>query len=234
MHISFSGVIAIYTYNCPYAHKLRNIDRVRIDYDKPEEPREELGQSRRERGIELHEQAAKYVKQELQDFEFNTATLQLARSLANKETEQQYFLDTWLNPLPEKPSSGDFVSFRTDVTARSDSVTRIFDWKFGNPEFGIAKHLDELKFFVACESAKYPEVGQWEIIIHFPELDYTVPTIPITYTKAATLQQIYVDRIQHILRDKFYRPYPGRSRCRLCPYRTAETGGSDHCPYTVI
>lgn len=226
-HISFNGVIVPYTYHCPYAHRLKNIERVQI-----EQPIEEEGEeiSKRQRGINLHNDISAYLKGDIEDFPFITETVQLFTN-GQLETQEFYTLD--LSPLNSKPEEGMYVSCRKDAVLRTEYISKVADWKFGNPEYGISKYIDEGEFFLACEAALNPNISEWHLLIHFPEQDYTVPRNPYSAFDVARLQTQYINRIQVIISDKFLMPNPSRDRCFFCPYRSQENGGSGHCEFSV-
>lgn len=236
MHISYSGVIAPYTYNCPHAHKLKNILRVVIEPREEVSPSEDEVQepSKRQRGIDLHEEVAAYIAGDLEEFDLVTDTIDRVKNSPFATVEVQEFYTTDLFLRSTKPEKGNYVSTRKDAIIRTPEVTEIFDWKFGSPEFAIAKHIDELEFFLACEASADPNVGEWLITIHFPESNYTVPRDPYDYRKVAKLQKRYIDRIDLILNDKYWQPNPSRANCRFCNYRSYDTGGSGHCEHSVI
>lgn len=231
MRVSFNGVILPYTYNCPHAHKLKNIDRVVIP-PREDVPEEEI--SKRKRGIELHDSLAEYMKGETEEFPFLTDTIKRLQEERDKIIEQEEYYDLDLKGLPSKPTEGDYISCRKDLQVIYDDKIEIVDWKFGNPDFGISRHLDELEFFLALESATSPEVGKWIITIHFPETDYTVPTKPYSYNQVARLQQKYLRRIDIILNDKYCKASPSRMNCKFCSYRSYDTFGSGDCEFSVI
>jgi hypothetical protein len=235
MHISYSGVIAPYTYNCPHAHKLKNVLRVKFEPKVESEPDDEPKElSKRQQGIDLHEEVAAYIKGDIEEFELITDTIERVKDSPIAEVEVQEFYSVDLAYLESKPEKGDYVSTRKDAVIRDLDRTEILDWKFGTPDYAIAKHIDELEFFLACEAAINPNVGEWIITIHFPEIDYTVPREPYDYRKVAKLQKRYIDRIDLILNDKYWRPNPSRANCRFCNYRSSDTGGSGHCDHSVI
>jgi hypothetical protein len=235
MHISFSGVITPYTYNCPYAHMLKNVKRVKIPKKPDEEKTEEY--SRRMRGIDLHNQAAEFIVDNADTFEFTTDTLLEAKA-TKTHVEKQFFFDVEFSPLEAQPDDkSNFISMRCDTVAVDSDRGKgtIYDWKFANSEYGISKHYDELEFFIAGLSALYREsIGDWDVVIHFPEEDYTLPIRSYSWIQTAHIQQVYIDRVNSILLDRFYKATPSKFRCRFCAHRSADTGGSDFCEYTVI
>lgn len=231
MRVSFNGVILPYTYNCPHAHKLKNIDRVVIP-PREDIPPEEI--SKRQRGIELHDSLAEYMKGEIEEFPFLTDTVRRLAEEPNKKVEEEEYYNLGFERLKQKPDSGDYVSCRKDLVVEHEDYIELVDWKFGNPEYGHSRHLDELEFFLALESADNPDVGEWHVLIHFPEHDYTIPTKPYGYNQVARLQQRYARRIDLILEDKYCKANPSRANCKFCPYRSYDTFGSGDCEYSVV
>lgn len=232
MHISFSGAIAPYTYNCPLAFKFRNIDHI---YPEIKEEEETTEISKREFGIQQHDLVAKYLMGELDSYEFTTSVIEDIKESSSKiEVEIQRFYNMDMSPINEKPSKGNYISARADAKVIDEYNTSIFDWKFGNPDFGSVRHYDEVEFFVALESATNPEVGEWNLIVHFPEHNYTLPVRTYNWVQAAELQRKFLLRIDNIMADKFLKPKPSRTRCRLCNYKSEEAGGVGNCEYSVL
>lgn len=231
MHISYNGVIAVYSFNCPFAHKLKNIERVYIESKEEEIEQGEV--SKRMRGIELHDQCAKYLKRETEDFSFVTDTIERLRTTDGLTVETTEYYDLDLSPVWEKPSDQDYVSTRKDAVLRTPFYTEVFDAKFGSLDYGFSKHIDECEFFLACEASAYPDPGEWRITIHFPEHDYNIPRAIYKYNDISRLQQNYINRISVILDDKIFKPIPSEGRCRFCAYRSKDALGSGHCPFSV-
>lgn|SRR5574343_242540 len=232
MHISYNGVIAVYTYNCPYAHKLRNIEHHYLERTKEAEDVDAT--SKRALGIEQHDLIAQYIKQEIDYYEYTTDTVELFRSTEDIQVEVQKFFDLDFSPLSSKPTSGDYISTRADALIVTPYKITQIDWKFGNPEYGAVKHYDETDFFLALTTAVFPEVGEYESIVHFPVHDYTLPLRTYSINQAAKLQHKYLMRIDKILNDKFLKPIPGKIHCRYCDQRSEDAGGTGKCKYTVL
>jgi hypothetical protein len=234
MHISYNGFIAPYTFQCPRSFFFKNIQKVLIAKSE-EELNAEKEPSRRVRGIQLHNDVAAYLKHEIDEFPYITDTIAFFHDLPQGEVqiEVQDFFDTGFNPIPCKPE-GDYVSSRIDCAWTGPTKVLIADWKFANPDYGLTRYRDELEFFLVGQSAKHPEIGEWQLVLHFPENDYTVPLPTYGYNSVARLQQNFLSRIDIIMEDKFYRPIPSQFRCGFCPYRSHDSGGSGHCKFTVV
>ena len=235
MQISFSGVITPYTYNCPYAHRLRNILRLKIpERPKPAEE-EDVEQSRRQRGIELHNKISDYLKGVEDSFEFSTPLVEKVKAYIDSDTvshiERVFYYDDMFNPKEEVPSRDeDFISITPDlVLLYKDGTADIYDWKFANTEYGLSRHYDELSFFLSGLISTFPDVSRWTIYIHFPESDYTLPIRTYNATTAARIQHGMIDRVQKILNDKILKPQPSKARCQFCDRRSEDAGGSGQC-----
>ena len=231
MHISFSGVISPYTYHCPKSHFYRNIQKVKIE-PKTEVVEDSTEVSKRVRGIELHDSLSQYLKQEVDTFPFITDTIQMYREHPLVVVEEQFIFDLLFSPLNEKPTT-DFISIRPDAFYVYDGTLSVADWKFANPEYNASKHYNELEFFLAGLSSKYPDVCEAEVNIHFPEQDYTLPIRTYTMSDLARLQQKYIRLIENILEDKFFKTIPSKNRCYYCDYRSEDAGGSGTCEDSV-
>jgi hypothetical protein len=231
MQISFSGVIAPYTYNCPYAHKLRNIDKVKIpkkEQDLSAEP------FKCQRGIDLHDAVAEYITGMTDTFQYTTSTVNAAKE-QHTYVEYPFYSTQEFSPLDRIPEDDStFIYMRCDAVYTDGCQGIIYDWKFTTLEFGAAHHYDELEFFLAGHSARFNDIGLWKIVIHSPEFDYTLPIRTYEWPQISRLQQRYISRINTILNDRLFIPNPSKARCKFCNYRSEDTGGSSLCDYTVV
>lgn len=225
MLISFSGTLVPYTYNCPHAHRLRNIQQIRIERPEPEESEE--GISRRQRGIELHDQLGEYLKANTDTFEFVTDTIEFFRGKPNLVVEQPYYFDETLSPVDSKQLEGHTVYIRPDAAVYELGVLYLSDWKFANPEYGAARYYDETEFFASCLASLCKDLDRVEIDVHFPEHNYTLPKRVHSFQSIMQLQQKYIARIERIINDKICKPIPSKARCRFCDYR------EEVCEYSV-
>jgi hypothetical protein len=234
MQISFSSSVRPYFYNCPYAFKLRNIDKIYpSDVLPKKEETEEVEQSTRQFGIEQHDLAAAYIKGDIEEFDYTTDTIEHLRNADNVVVETTRYLSLDLEPLARRPESGDFISYRTDATELGDGFGKIYDFKFGNPDYGSSIYYDEVEFFLLGDSIHFSEIGEWSIHIHFPINSYTLPVRTYTVQRLARLQDQWMWRLDQMLNDKFYAPKPSRVHCKLCDYRRVENGGCGVCEYSV-
>lgn len=110
----------------------------------------------------------------------------------------------------------------------------MYDWKFGNPEFGYTKYYDEVEFFITLLSLLNPDIDTFLGNIHFPEYDYSFPVKKYNTNKLARMQNTLLRRIDFIIEDKYLLPNPGRTRCKLCSFRSEEAGGTGSCNHSVI
>lgn len=236
MHVSFNGVLKPYTYNCPHAHKLRNIDKIFPERkEEPEEKEEPKTQSRRDFGIEQHDLTSAYIKGETDEFEFATLLIDWFRDQDNVETEVTEFFSLDLEYLGSvKPSEGDFISCRKDAVVRSPHSHIVMDLKFGNQEYNSAVYYDETDFFIMLEAARFYEVEQYETVVHFPVSGYSLPRRRYNSTQISRLQTKYLDRIDRILSDKRLAPNPSKAHCGFCQYNSIDAGGCGACEYSVI
>jgi hypothetical protein len=233
LQISFNGVIKPYTYNCPYAHKLRNIDKIFPSDVLPPKEDDSEEESAASFGIDHHDLVAEYITQKTDEYEHSTETIKQLRHTPNVRVETTRFLSLDLEPLSTKPSSGDYISYRTDASLITLEQGNVFDWKFGNPDYGHTIYFDEVDFFVFGESLHHPEVGEWRGHIHFPIPDYTLPVRSYSSQRIARVQSQWLWRIEKIINDKFCKPKPSTIHCRFCDYRPIENGGCGVCEHAM-
>lgn len=232
MYISYSGVIAPYLYNCPYAHFLRNVKRMKIE--KKEEATEEVEVSKRTRGIELHESLSAYLKQEEDEFPFVTELITFFREHPFSEIEKPFYTTLDFEPLQEPNYEIDFYGIRPDAFVFYDNELHIADWKFANSEYNAARHYGEVEYFIALLSHVLRDVESVVSYIHFPEQNYTLPIRSYTTKDIAQLQQKQIQLVDKILSTKVFVPNPAKFRCSYCNYRSEDTGGAGFCEHTCI
>ena len=236
MQISFNGVLKPYVYNCPWAFKLRNKDK--IYPERKEEVKEQEGpkaQLRRDFGIEQHDLASAYIKSETDEYEFATPLIDWFRDQDNVETEVTEFFSLDLEYLGHtKPAEGDFISCRKDAVVRQTHKHTVLDLKYGNEEYNTAVYYDETDFFIMLEAARFYEVEQYETVIHFPVSGYSLPRRKYTATQINRLQTKYLQRIDRIVNDKYCVPSPSKAHCIYCDYRSADAGGCGACEYSIL
>lgn len=237
MHISFNGVIRPYTYNCPHAHKLRNIERIfPSDILGKSEETDEAEDSQRTFGIEQHDLGAQYIAGEDVEFNYSTNTIEFLRNNPHVRVEVQKFFSLDLEPLPCRPANKDdhFISIRADALYNDGVEGRIYDLKFGNPDYGQVIYYDEVEFFLTMEAVAAPDVNEWSVHIHFPIHDYTLPVRRYSLNKVSRLQTRWLDRIDRIMNDKYMVPNPSTVHCRLCDYRSIDAGGCGVCKHSIM
>lgn len=233
MHISFNGVIKPYTYNCPYAHKLRSIDKIypkRITDEKSETKKTSNAQAF---GIEHHDLISEYIQDKTNFYEYTTDTIEWFKE-HKASTEKQRFYSLDFQRIFARPEEGDFISTRIDAMVQLPGKLVLGDWKSGNPEYSAPIYYDETDFFIAMEASANPAIGEWETVIHFPIADYTLPRRTYNHTQIVRLQDKYMKRIDTIVNDKRFIPKPSKIHCRFCDYRSEDTGGTGHCEHTVV
>lgn len=234
-HISYSGYIVPYLYNCPRAHYLRNV----VKYKPPIETEEEVTltldtETKRDYGIRLHEELSRFLLKEVDECPCPTTLIQEVSKFPSSYVEQEHFFDTSFNPLSEKPRDMDFVSIRPDYYFINNGELFLFDWKFGNSDYSSVKYYGEVEFYICLLSAALPEISQAVGIIHFPSEDYTLPPRHFTLNQIVKLQVKYYELITRILADKICIPKPSKQRCRLCNFRSVDAGGIGGCEFSAV
>lgn len=232
MNVSFSGVLSTYLYNCPHAHRLRNIEKNYLPRKEADEEPE--GISAREFGIEQHDLIAAYILKKVDTYEHSTDLIEWFRNQPNPQVEVQRYYDLDGTCLASKPVEGDYISTRIDALVCQHFALVLADWKFGNPDYGAAKYYDETCFFLAMLGGEYPDIGEFETVVHFPIYDYSLPKRKYTIFQLARLQTSYRMRIEQILNDKMFKPKPSKQHCRFCDQRSEEAGGTGVCTYSVM
>lgn len=230
MHISFSGVISPYTYHCPWAHYLRNVKRIRLER-KDDLSEEE--QSKRMRGIELHDKLSQYLTKKVDSFEYTTDLIEQIRTNSNAHIERQFYFDLDFNELSVKPEQADFLSIRPDAYWIENDCLTLVDWKFANSDFNAAKYYNETEFFLSLLATVHQPLSMATIKIHFPEQDYTLPVKSYSAQAIASLQQRYIMLTDRILNERIHKPIPAKNRCFFCDYRSEDAGGCGACEYSV-
>jgi hypothetical protein len=234
MVLSFNGALKLYMFHCPYAFKLRQIDKIYPQKSTSQEETEEVEQSTRQFGIEQHDLVAKYITGEVEAFDYVTDTIEHLKNTDNTVVvEQTKYLSLDLEPLARRPESGTFISYRPDAVEYGDGFGKLYDFKFGSIDYGSVIYTAETEFFLFCESLRNPDIGEWEIDIHFPVSATSLPKQKYNVHRLSTLQTTWIMRLEQIMNDKFYIPKPSRTHCHYCPLRREEHGGDGVCEHSV-
>jgi hypothetical protein len=230
MHISYTGVIVPYIYHCPRAHFYRNIQKIRIEKEVEQDANTEI--SKRELGIQYHKMVSEYLNKEAEDFPFITDTILYYKEKPGIQVEKQLLFDTSFSPIKEKTKEN-FISITPDVYSFYNGCLEIADWKFANTEYNSAKYYGEVEFFLSGLASIY-EISEAHVDIHFPEANYTLPRRSYSIAKITQIQQKNIMLIDRIINDKLWCANPTKNRCMFCDYRSADTGGSNHCDDSLI
>jgi len=234
MYISYSGVISPYLYNCPYAHFLRNVLKVKALPKEHVKEEQEQELNKRTRGIELHEQLCAYLKQEEDEFAFVTDTITLFREHPLVQVEQSFYFDLDFQVIAEPSFNDDFYGIRPDAFIYYDGELHIADWKFANTEYNSTRYYGEVEFFIALMSNIYPDIQTASSYIHFPEQDYTLPSRKYSAQAISKLQQHYIFLVDKIINTNILKPTPAKFRCAYCNFRSEDTGGIGQCEHTCV
>jgi hypothetical protein len=241
MRYSFTG-LAAYTYCCPQSYRWRVLEHRPTTTGEGALEIEEKEPSKRLQGIDLHARTADYLLGRLSEddvpAEILSDTVIHARSLVAGErarayVEQPYLLDLDYNPIESGPPGDHSIYIRPDLfligTGDKEGVLDLFDWKFGNSAFGSSRYYHEVSWYAAGLAAIFPDVYQITTWIHFPLESYTLPERTYSRPELAVMQKGMQDWITRVRSDRDMFPYPSRYRCRFCPYRSEEGGGTNEC-----
>jgi hypothetical protein len=198
--------------------------------------------TKRQRGIELHEKVQQYITGTLPDgveFEFITEDVELAATAFTMQSpdkafvEKEFFFDLDYNPLDERAKDGIYI--RPDFVYIDDgNVGFVYDWKFASPDYDASMFKREVEWYIAALGARFPDVGLWRGIVHFPELSYSLPYHDYSSHQVMGLQEYWKKFISRIRNDSFFFPLPSRARCRFCDHRSEDSGGTGKCEDTVV
>lgn len=252
MSTSFNGSMVPYYWHCPKAYRLRNVDRVKLP--PVEDPEIE---TKRKEGIAKHDAARDWLVGRPSSFEPGAKFLE--RYGAMPKEDWQEIDNGWMGPsyraddtvcrsevehphfyrpdgTPCDPR-GDYVMVRPDMFTWCENTGQgeVPDWKFANPNYGAPKHYQEVEFFISFLAYEYELIEEWTSLIWFPdEKDYRLPQRVYTREKVSELQDKIGSRLLQIELDNNYDPIPAEYRCRFCPYRGWESGGSNHCDESAL
>lgn len=240
MRLSFGGALALHTYNCPLAVKFRHIDKVR--WPKPEETEEELGPSKRELGIQDHQEIADYLTGAIEELSYESEAVELYKERIDDPAwvvlvEPEFYLNMDYERITESEAweEKNHIYFRPDVVAyhARDGALHCIDWKFGTLEHGQVRHYHETSFFAAMLAYSYTDVDQFVTEIYFPKKAYSLP--PKTYGRPEIgLKQLEADAIFEKILTGHFQPNPSRLRCRLCDYRSEDASGIGNCEHSSV
>jgi hypothetical protein len=225
-------------YKCPQSYKFRNVDRIRL---QPKEDIDPEVVSKRQRGIELHEKLSQFITGTLSDEEFEFVTPEIVIVAAEFSShpelclvETEFFFDLDYNPQDERPKEGIYIRPDFVLLDHENGTGVVYDWKFASPDYDASMFKREVEWYIAALAAKFPDIGFWRGIIHFPEKEYSLPYHDYDGYAAGNLQAYWKKFIDRIRSDHFYFPLPARSRCRFCDYRSEDSGGTGTCEDTYV
>lgn len=241
MLFSFNGTYRPYTYNCPQSFKFRAVDKIYPPRDEePELPDEG---NARQMGIIRHKELGDYMlgitTGEIEanaeppfDISENDFINEVVADIAKAELvsiESEFFTDTDYHKIASKRAKPDVIYARPDMFMTKGGKLWLIDWKFGNHEFGASVYYKETEWFIAVLAACLPDIDEFESMIHFPNAKYTLPRRVYSRSDAAGLQMFFKTFINEVQTTRVFFSRPGRARCRLCDYRSEDTGGMGYC-----
>jgi hypothetical protein len=143
--------------------------------------------------------------------------------------ENEFFTDIEYHKVASKRAAPDIIYARPDIFLVNGGKLWLIDWKFGNHEFGASVYYRETEWFLAVLAACLPDIDEFETMIHFPNAKYTLPHRTYSRSDVGRLQQEFRVFIERVRSTKIFFSKPARSRCRLCDYRSEDTGGMGYC-----
>jgi hypothetical protein len=247
MLISFNGSYRRFTYNCPRAFEYRAIKKI---YPPKREDGEDGTQSAAAvEGILRHAQLADFIRaakrgdvmgMDNTEFEIDSYPTILdllpilSASGVESHVETEFYVDLDYNPLDTRPTEGHVVSAKPDFFYIEDGLLRLYDWKFGNPNWGASSYIEETEWFLAILASHYPDVGEFQSVIHFPNSSYTLPEKTYSRIDMANIQGKYKRFFEIITTRRLFFPIPATHRCRFCDYRSEDAGGVGNCDDTTV
>jgi hypothetical protein len=249
MRFSFTGSFVPFTYRCPQCFKFRAVDR--IYPPKPETEAETPAPiSARESGIVDHAAMGELLtgftsvlgpSWDEPPFDYTKSDLLIdlvaeieSRVGVDPDTifgiEAEYLTDIDYNPvIAGTPAPEHSIYSRPDFFIASDGRLRVFDWKFGNPDFGASTYYRETDWYACAVSAHFEDVAEVETIVHFPNSNYTLPSRLYTMPEIARLRFEFQMFFREVLTTRVFFPKPSRASCRFCDYRSEDAGGMGIC-----
>lgn len=243
MLLSFNGAYKYYTYNCPRAFEFRVIDKVYPPKTEVEE--NPLQSSQAAEGILRHKQVAEFftavrdgdLAATFGEMEFDPTSFPFIMNLIDEVTssavdariEEEFYTDTDYNPIAGRSAVDPAVYARPDLFLVKNGKLHLFDWKFGNPDWGASSYYEETEWFLAVLSAHYPDVWEFTASIHFPNSNYTLPERTYTRVDIPGVQGRFKKFFDIAMNRKLFFPIPATHRCRFCDFRSEEAGGIGNC-----
>lgn len=215
---SFSSLM---TYErCPYAARLKHIDRVPEPPPAPDSPL--LRGTLFHESIESHLKTGAPLIPELASWKSRLDEIQATPGIQVIEDEWGFDLD-W-NPVDWR---GATCRMKLDLAFIGDETARIIDWKTGKAQGNEIKHSMQGQLYAIGCLARHPELRSIKAEFHYLDFPDSNP-LAATYRpdQIVRFRDAYNRRAAKMLSDEELRPIPSKSNCRFCSYNQA-------CQYAV-
>jgi len=219
-----------YYKNCPYAAKLKYIDK-HTEADRPPPPRGK--EHANERGSRVHDFAEKFILGEeemIHELKHFKQQLQDAKDLREEDQsrvspEEMWLFDSEWGELPADASYEDiWIRIIADLQIWSEDrkTLKLIDFKTGKRYRNEVKHGRQLQLYQLSAFMKFPELEVVEAELWY--LDHNL-TIPQKFTREQGLKffKMFNDQANYMCNDDEFKPTPSHQRCMFCAY-----GPKDH------
>lgn len=221
---------------CPLWAKLSFIDRI----PEPERPLPPgKTEHANDRGTRIHEAGERFIRggveliKELQTFkpEFEKARELFAQGRVSLEGEWAYKEDWTPTPWMSNDVWGrikiDIFVWLTDTTAC------VVDVKSGKMFGNEIKHAEQTQLYQLGAFIKYPELQEITTELWYTDQNQISPKRVYKRDQGLRFITGWEKRITRMTSDEQHKPTPSTSRCRWCPYKPKEKGGTGHCDVGV-
>ncbi len=222
---------------CARRAKLAYIDRI----PEPERPLPPgKTEHANDRGTRIHDAGERYVRggteliPELAKYfrpEFEKMRELFAQGRVSLEGEWAFKSDWTPTPWASNDAWGrikiDSFVWLTDTTAA------VIDYKSGKMCGNETKHAEQTNLYQLGSFIKYPKLEN--IVTELWYIDQNQMSPKRSYRRDQGLKFIasWERRIKAMTSDTKFEPSPSQSRCRWCPYKPVEKGGTGHCAVGV-
>ena len=217
--------------NCPYAAKLKYVDKKQ---ELPRPPPVRGKEHANERGSRMHDNAEQFVLSQIdtiihenKHFMNELEALRLMRENHPDRVipEELWLFDKEWNPLPaDAPYEDIWLRIIADMQVWNHDFTelQLIDYKSGKRDRNEVKHGKQLQLYQLTAFMRFPNLETVSAELWYLDLDLRHET---SFSRDTGLKYfpIFNDQAIHMCNDIEFKAAPSEYRCRFCPY-----GGQDN------
>lgn len=214
--------------NCPYAAKLKYVDR-RPELERPAPVRGK--EHANDRGSRIHSAAEEYINGDRDDLIYELThfedELEACRIMKSQHPDRVLAEELWLfdqNWVPTEDQNKIWLRVIADLQVWSHDRKHMWlvDIKTGKRDRNEVKHGQQLQLYQLAAFMRYPELETVTASLWYIDQNLRIDT-PFTRERGLKYFPIWNNQAQYMCQDREFKAKPSEYRCRFCPY-----GGQDN------